>query len=141
MWANAGLGLASVPDFWKTFHAGDITVHRTNISAFGRDDRVHLKNGTTVTVDAAILCTGWTHNMSAFDEELRDRYGLPSSHDLDLDWKRLDAKADEVVDKALPYLKNGPHTETEHSENRSWRLYKRLVSPVASAKNDWSIFL
>lgn len=81
--------------------------------------------------------------MSAFDEELRDRYGLPSSHsfDLDLDWKRLDAKADEVVDKVLPYLKNGPQTETEHSEKRSWRLYKRLVSPVASAKNDCSIFL
>ncbi|KAL8639971.1 MAG: hypothetical protein Q9228_003057 [Teloschistes exilis] len=142
MWANAGLGLASVPDFWKTFHAGNITVHRTNISAFGEDDQVHLKNGTAVGVDAAILCTGWTHNMSAFDEKLRGQYGLPSSHglDLDLDWKRLDAKADEVVDRVLPYLKNGPQTETEHSEKRSWRLYKRLVSPVASAKNDCSIF-
>ena len=141
MWANAGLGLASVPDFWKTFHAGDITVHRTNISSFGEDDQVHLKDGMTVRVDAAILCTGWTHNLSAFDEELRDLYGLPSSHDLDLDWKRLDATADAVVDKVLPYLKNGPQTETKHSEKRSFRLYKRLVSPMASAKNDRSIFL
>ena len=141
MWANAGLGLASVPDFWKTFHAGDITVHRTNISTFGENDQVLLKDGTAVEVDAAILCTGWTHNLSAFDEDLRRRYGLPSRHDFDGDWKRLDVSAEAFVDETLPYLKNGPQTETAHTQKRPWRLYKRLVSPFASAEGDRSILL
>jgi dimethylaniline monooxygenase (N-oxide forming) len=140
-WANSGLGLASVPDFWKVFHAGEVTVHRTEITHFGDNNKVHLKNGTTLDTDQAILCTGWTHNLGLFDEKTRIEYGLPSKADFNEKWQKLDAEGDEIVLDKLPYLrKNAPDTVNSASQKRPWRLYRRLISPVMAAKGDRSIF-
>lgn len=143
-WANSGLGLASVPNFWKTFHAGDVTVHRTSIKSFD-DDHVCLKNGQSLSADCVILCTGWTDNLDAFDAGLRAKLGLPSAADFAGPWAELDAEADAEVDRLLPVLKTIPHdTPSEKhgtgSTHRPWRLYRRMVSPGMADAGDRSIF-
>ncbi|ORY03476.1 hypothetical protein BCR34DRAFT_545124 [Clohesyomyces aquaticus] len=140
-WANSGLGLASVPDFWKVVHAGDLTVHRTEISGFADHNKVILKNKDVLETDQVILCTGWTDNLGLFDESTRVQWGLPSSADVGNEWEKLDAKADKIVLEKLPFLrKNAPDTETPYSHTRPWRLYRRLVSPSMAAQGDRSAF-
>ncbi|KAL9613791.1 MAG: hypothetical protein Q9167_001682 [Letrouitia subvulpina] len=138
-WCNSGLGLASVPDFWKTFHAGDCTVHRTNIQSF-TDDKVNLLNGANLPTDYVILCTGWTHNLGTFKDDLREKYGLPSKADFSIKWQKLDAQAEDKVNSILPILSNPPDTVVPSTERRPWRLYRRLISPSMSAQGDRSIF-
>ncbi|KAI7971498.1 hypothetical protein EIK77_001374 [Talaromyces pinophilus] len=140
-WANSGLGLASVPDFWKTFHAGDVKVHRTEIASYSDTDKVHLKNGVTVGTDYVILCTGWSDALEPFNERLRVQCGLLSKADFTEKWKKLDAEADDIVSKKLPILANPPDTFVETtSQRRPWRLYRRLISPKMAAVGDRSIF-
>ncbi|ROT41101.1 FAD/NAD(P)-binding domain-containing protein [Sodiomyces alkalinus F11] len=140
-WANAGLGLASAPDYWKVIHAGDLTVHRTEITGFSDGNKVHLKNGETLETDHVTLCTGWTDNLGMFDEATRAEYGLPSQADWSEEWAKLDAAADEVVLEKLPFLRrNSPNTRASSSHMRPWRLYRRLVSPRMAAKGDRSAF-
>ncbi|KAL9634718.1 MAG: hypothetical protein Q9164_003924, partial [Protoblastenia rupestris] len=139
-WANSGLGLASVPDFWKTFHTSDCTVHRTEIASLSEKDTITLKNGTKITTDYLILCTGWTHNLGTFDEALRAKIGLPSKEDLSVKWQKLDAHGEQTVNELLPFLRNPPDTTSSVSERRPWRLFRRLVSPNMSSNGDRSIF-
>ncbi|KIX09420.1 uncharacterized protein Z518_00500 [Rhinocladiella mackenziei CBS 650.93] len=140
-WANSGLGLASVPNFWKVLHEGDLTVHRTSIASFV-DEKVVLKNGEKIAADFVILCTGWKDNLSVYDQNLRLTLGLPSKIPEDPSWKKLDAQADTTVDELLPNLVSIPHQTYENPSNREhrpWRLYRRLVSPQLSEQGDNSI--
>ncbi|KAL2802401.1 putative dimethylaniline monooxygenase [Aspergillus granulosus] len=140
-WANAGLGLASAPDFWKIINSGDMTVHRTSITAFKDADKVHLANGTVLPTDHVVLCTGWTDNLDLFSDITRQEWGLPSSADLSPKWAKLDAAGDAIVLEKLPFLRrNAPDTANSHSQRRPWRLYRRLVSPHMSAAGDRSVF-
>ncbi|RDW80311.1 hypothetical protein BP6252_04949 [Coleophoma cylindrospora] len=138
-WANAGLGLASAPEFWKTIHSAGLTVHRTEIDRFSEDDKVILKNNQALKTDGVVLCTGWTDNLSLFDESTRVTYGLPSAADLDQEWKDLDALADMVVLEKLPILKHSPNTMNAASTMKPWRLYRRMISPIMAAKGDRSV--
>lgn len=139
-YCNSGLGLASVPDFWKVFHAGGATVHRTEIESYSDINKVHLTSGQTLETDFVILCTGWTDNLDMFSSELRAQYGLPSQEDLSLKWKRLDRQAEAKVNEKLPILARSPDVETSTvSQRRPWRLYRRLVPPAMAAQNDRSV--
>ena len=139
-WCNSGLGLASVPDFWKVFHNGDCTVHRTNISSFTDGNHVNLRDGTVLETDCVILCTGWTHNLGTFKEELREQYGLPSKADHSIKWQKLDAQAKDRVNQLLSILANPPDTVVPSTERRPWRLDRRLISPAMAAQGDRSLF-
>ncbi|KAH8698988.1 putative monooxygenase [Talaromyces proteolyticus] len=139
-WCNAGLGLASVPNFWKVFHAGDCTVHRTEIAELSDEKFITLANGVKIESDYLILCTGWTANLSSFDEPLREKIGLPSQADFSKAWQKLDIIGEENVNKLLPMLRNPPDTMRRTSERRPWRLYRRLISPNLAAQGDRSIF-
>ncbi|KAI9819301.1 MAG: hypothetical protein M1827_007458 [Pycnora praestabilis] len=139
-WANSGLGLASVPNFWATFHAGDVTVHRTEIDSLTNDNMVNLRNGSSISTDHVILCTGWTHNLNSFAEDLRAQFGLPSGTDFSDKWKKLDARGEQKVKSLFPILANPPDTERTTSERRPWRLYRFLISPSMAAKGDRSIY-
>ncbi|KAH8704704.1 putative monooxygenase [Talaromyces proteolyticus] len=140
-WANSGLGLASVPDFWKTFHAGGATVHRTEIASYSDGNKVNLKNGTSLETDFVVLCTGWTDALGPFKQDLRVQFGLPSDQDFNSKWQKLDDQAEETVNKALPILTNPPDTFVPSaSQRRPWRLYRRLISPRMAAQGDRSIF-
>lgn len=140
-WANSGLGLASVPGFWKVLHAGDLTVHRTAINGFA-DEEVQLKNGDVLAADYVILCTGWKDNLSTFDQQLRASIGLPSTADFNESWTKLDEQANATVDELLPNLESIPHETYEspsNLEHRPWRLYRRLVSPQMTDAQDRSV--
>ncbi|KID93457.1 hypothetical protein MAJ_10579, partial [Metarhizium majus ARSEF 297] len=139
-WANSGLGLASAPDFWKTIHSSGLTVHRTEIDGFSDGSKVVLRNEQVLEADAVILCTGWTDNLGLFDESTRVTYGLPSAADLDQGWQDLDALADMEVLEKLPLLKYSPNTINAASTIKPWRLYRRMISPIMSAKGDRSVF-
>lgn len=136
--------MSSVPNFWKVFHAGDVTVHRTSITSFV-DNKVNLADGTNIAADLVVLCTGWTDNLSTFEHGLRAEIGLPSNADFGAKWSELDAQADAKVDELLPNLISIPHTtpaslKPGSAEHRPWRLYRRLVSPAMANAGDRSIF-
>ena len=87
-----------------------------------------------------VLCTGWTHNLGTFDEQLRAKIGLPSKEDFSMKWRKLDVKGEQTVNDLLPMLRNPPNTVRSTSERRPWRLYRRLISTRMSSKGDRSIF-
>lgn len=139
-WANSGLGLASVPDFWKVFHASDVNVRRTEVKSFSAGNVVTLKDSDSYETDLVIMCTGWTHNLGPFTEKIRSTYNLPSKLDLGDRWATLDSRADAEVDAALPILKNPPQMQSVGSLTRPWRLYRCLVSPDMADTGDRSVF-
>ncbi len=161
-WANAGLGCASVPDFWKVFHAGDITVHRTEIDSLEGTNTVTLTDGGRLQADYLILCTGFDKSYQPFSPELQHELGL--APDLDprdrKKWAALDARAEEAVDELLPGLRHPPVPPSVHEQQ--WqeqqrqhpgdgsskdgplhgpsRHYRRLVPPGLAAADDRSIY-
>ena len=143
MWANAGLGVASAPDYWKVFHAGDVKVHRTDIDCFDHGNKICLKDGTQVSTDYVILCTGFEKAYHAFEKELRVECGL--TYDNTVKWAKLDAHAEHIVDMNLPYLKENPiPNKLRHEEEALLhgpsRHYRRLIDPHMAAKGDRSIY-
>lgn len=153
-WANAGLGCASVPDFWKVFHAGDCTVHRTDITSFDHVDTVTLRDGGRLKTDYVILCTGFDKSYQPFSPELQRELGL--APDLDpaamAKWADLDARAEFVVNELLPDLKHSPIPPSVHEQRHERgspknkplhgpsRHYRRLITPKLAASGDRSIY-
>ncbi|KAL2831376.1 cofactor FMO1 FAD enzyme [Aspergillus cavernicola] len=140
-WANAGLGCASVPDFWKVFHEGDCTVHRTEIESFDSSNSVILKNGTRFETDFVILCTGFDKSYQPFSAELQHELGL--APDLDSPdqkkWAELEARAEGTVEDLLPALKHSPvppapHELRERPLHGPSRHYRRLIVPGRAAE-------
>ncbi|KAL2171721.1 hypothetical protein VTG60DRAFT_1718 [Thermothelomyces hinnuleus] len=161
-WANAGLGCASVPDFWKVFHAGDCTVHRTEIASFDGVSTVTLRDGGCFETDYVILCTGFDKSYQPFSPELQYELGLapdPDPRDRKK-WAELDARAEATVDELLPDLRHSPVPPSVHeqhwqqlNENHAAggdeknkplhgpsRHYRRLVVPGLAAAGDRSIY-
>ncbi|KAI5867270.1 hypothetical protein GGS23DRAFT_547610, partial [Durotheca rogersii] len=151
-WANGGLGCASVPNFWKVFHAGDCTVHRSEPESF-QGSTVKLRNGTELQTDYVILCTGFDKNYEPFSRELQYACGLkldPAEADK---WTGLEAKAVKAVDEVLPVLRNpgvplrklkAMNAEIVGGEKRELsygpsRHYRRMVAPALAAQGDRSI--
>ncbi|KAI1080408.1 cofactor FMO1 FAD enzyme [Whalleya microplaca] len=151
-WANAGLGAASVPDFWKVFHAGDCTVHRTEIASLSDENIVTLKNGASFETDYLILCTGFDKSYQPFSEELQQACGLtPDPLEADK-WTKLEAQAESRVDELLPAIAKSPlpvrddlaRDQTSASGQKLLhgpsRHYRRLVAPSLVAQGDRSIY-
>jgi len=147
-WAKAGLGAASAPDFWKTMHEGDLTVHRSEITSLTDKDTVHLKCGISAQSDMIFSCTGYEKPYRSFSEADRLDLGLTyGKFDADK-WAKLEVQAEGEVDRMLPILKEfNPETpgmpqapeDNDHLHGLS-RHYRRLVPPSKAAQNDRSIF-
>ncbi|KAL8965208.1 MAG: hypothetical protein Q9183_003973 [Haloplaca sp. 2 TL-2023] len=143
MWANAGLGVASAPDYWKVFHTGDVTVHRTEVDHLANGNRIYLKNGAVLCSDYVILCTGFEKSYRAFGEDLRVECGL--TYEQTAKWAKLDANGERVVNEKLPYLKKNPlKTKSTHDDHvllhGPSRHYRRLVVPHMASSGDRSIY-
>lgn len=150
-WANAGLGCASVPDFWKVFHSGDCTIHRTEIASLTDSNHVTLRNGVEFETDYIIACTGYDKSYHQFSPELQRTCGLVYSPLDQQKWAMLEDQAETKVDELLPALKTSPLApetveitpEIEdgkrilHGPNRH---YRRLVVPKLAAEGDRSIY-
>ncbi|KAF3011501.1 hypothetical protein E8E14_008043 [Neopestalotiopsis sp. 37M] len=152
-WANGGLGCASVPNFWKVFHAGDVTVHRTEPKSFV-DNTLELRNDIKLETDYVILCTGFDKNYEPFDTDLEVECSLrldPSEADK---WAQLESKAAMTVDTLLPVLRDSGvplrdletmKTETVNGEKKELsfgpsRHYRRMVAPKLAADGDRSVY-
>lgn len=148
-WANAGLGCASVPNFWKVFHAGDCTVHRTEIESLTDNNLVTLRDGAQFETDYLILCTGFDKSYHQFSPELQQACGLaPSPRDQEK-WAKLEAQAEKTVDELLPAIKESPLPVVENPPASGHmrellhgpsRHYRRLIVPELAAQGDRSIF-
>ncbi|KAL6861990.1 cofactor FMO1 FAD enzyme [Trichoderma novae-zelandiae] len=149
-WANAGLGAASAPLFWKTFHRGNCTVHRTDVASLSDGSVVNLKNGESFKTDYIILCTGFDKSFQVFSEELQQELGFLAAPDEAEKWAKLDAEATETVDELLPYLKKSPFGNKEFGRETTAggrkllhgpsRHYRRLIVPKLAAQGDRSVF-
>ncbi|KAI1780608.1 cofactor FMO1 FAD enzyme [Hypoxylon cercidicola] len=146
-WANAGLGAASVPEFWNVFHAGDCTVHRTEIASLTDGDKVTLRNGAQFETDYIILCTGFDKSYQPFSKDLQQACGLaPAPADAEK-WAKLEAAAEKTVDELLPAIKESPLQVSDDINGRRKDLahgpsrhYRRLVIPDMVAAGDRSIY-
>ncbi|KAK5999101.1 FAD-dependent monooxygenase DEP4 [Cladobotryum mycophilum] len=148
-WANSGLGAASTPHFWRVFHSGDCTVHRTDIESLSDGNVINLKNGDRVQTDYIILSTGFDKSFQVFSTELQQQCGfLPDPAEAGK-WSKLDAEAVVTVDDLLPGLKNSPFKAKEFrcEETAGGRKllhgpslhYRRLIVPRLAAQGDRSI--
>ncbi|KAG8164225.1 hypothetical protein KVR01_006143 [Diaporthe batatas] len=157
-WANAGLGCASVPNFWNVVHAGDCKIHRTEIDSLGGTSTVTLRNGERLETDYLILCTGFDKSYHPFSPSLQHQCGLaPGPADADK-WAVLEAAAEDTVDMLLPTLRNAPVPKSVHEARREVhettagdsqprkllhgpsRHYRRLVVPELAAAGDRSVY-
>ncbi|KAK3342082.1 cofactor FMO1 FAD enzyme [Lasiosphaeria hispida] len=146
-WANAGLGAASVPDFWKVFHAGDCTVHRTEIESLGEDNVVKLRDGSSFATDYIVLCTGFDKSYHPFAGDLQRSLGLAPDPSEQAKWGAMEAEAAAEVDSALPAIQQPPLPRPHHDEKGKTgpahgpsRHYRRLVVPSLVAQGDRSIY-
>ncbi|KAK3168680.1 hypothetical protein OEA41_005128 [Lepraria neglecta] len=112
-WGSGGIGIPSVPEFWKVFHAGDVTVHHTKIESFSHQDVVNLQNGHSVATDMVILCTGFDKGYKAFTKELQEECGLYYDNTEYSRLTKLDARGEQKVDELLPFLRNPPVSSTQ----------------------------
>ncbi|PHH59142.1 hypothetical protein CDD81_3700 [Ophiocordyceps australis] len=148
-WANAGLGAASVPDFWKTVHEGRCTIHRSDIASLGHDNTIHLQNGTSFTTDYVVLSTGFDKSFHVFSESLQRELALVHDESQADKSTRLDTAADAAIDALLPSLKHTPFSgrslEREHTAggrkllHGPSRHFRRLIVPALAAQGDRSI--
>ena len=93
-----------------------------------------------LNTDYVVLCTGFTHNLNTFSEDLRAQYGLPTTKDSDPKWAKLDAQGELAVNEMLPLLEHPPITNRGSNKKRPSRLYRWLISPEMAAKGDRSIY-
>ncbi|KAI1381396.1 cofactor FMO1 FAD enzyme [Hypoxylon crocopeplum] len=146
-WANAGLGAASVPEFWKVFHAGDCTVHRTEIASLTDNNVVTLRDGAQFETDYVVLCTGFDKSYHPFSKELQQTFGLAPAPGDAKRWAKLDAESELTVDELLPALRDSPLTldasingQRQKLSHGPSRHYRRLVVPSLAAQGDRSIY-
>lgn len=148
-WANSGLGVVTLPDFWSKIHAGNVRIVRDNIDMLD-GYTVKLRLGGTFTADYIVMCTGWGDHFSMFDTKLKVELGLPST-DADFDkhnssdfpWDKFDMDADAIVDEKLPFLANPPRLTNPATNamqpRRRWRLYRRSIPFSHAEKGDRSL--
>lgn len=117
-----------------------MTVHRADISSFEKKNVMVLSNGTRITTDQVVLCTGFLPNLNTFSEELRTQYNISSLPDRSPKAAKLDHLGEQIVDELLPLLQHPPDTRISPPTKRPSTLYRRLISPAAAAKGDRSIF-
>ncbi|KAI9370398.1 FAD/NAD(P)-binding domain-containing protein [Aspergillus egyptiacus] len=152
-WANSGLGVVTLPDFWPTLHSPNLTVLRDNIDSIKGDSTLTLRSGQTLTTNCLVLCTGWGDHFGMFDDKTKAELGLPLSStspdtsdngdddDDDINWLKYDAEADTAVDHRLPFLADQPKLKYTHriGTHRYWRLYRRAIPVSLALRGDRSI--
>ncbi|TAQ86979.1 hypothetical protein B7494_g4682 [Chlorociboria aeruginascens] len=149
-WANSGLGVVTLPNFWQKIHEGDVTVVRDHLNIIKGDTMV-LKSGKTVQSDYIVMCTGWGDHFAMFDNETKLELGLPilgkAAQDptpVDKLWASYDYDANLSVNAKLPFLAEGPvlkNPKTNQVPQRKWRLYRRVVPLELAEKNDRSLVI
>ncbi|TVY18280.1 FAD-dependent monooxygenase DEP4 [Lachnellula arida] len=147
-WANSGLGVVTLPNFWDVIHKGKVRVLRDGLSSIN-ECKVNLASGKSVDTDYVIMCTGWGNHFGMFDHETKLDIGLPSveassnSTHTSTEWDKLDREANKAVDRKLPNLATPPTLanpqRNDSQSQRKWRLYRRAIPFNYALRNDRSL--
>jgi hypothetical protein len=129
-------------DFFDLVRNGTISVHTSDIAKLG-PKTIHLTNGTKLSTDAFICCTGWKKQPSIKFLPADLDLGLPhipnSSEPI-----KLIQRADEEIFSTFPRLKNQPEPnpkakplDTDESAAMTpYRLFRFMVPPATTASRD-----
>ncbi|KAJ5918463.1 hypothetical protein N7466_010455 [Penicillium verhagenii] len=150
-WANSGLGVVTLPDFWSTIHKGKVRVVRENLKSIDRNALL-LQSNERVPTDFIVMCTGWGDHFALFDAETKRDIGLPTQtkpKDLKVEqspdrWQQADQDADAAVNLKLPFLEHPPALRNPGNLQRpqkKWRLYRRAVPLELAEKGDRSLVI
>ncbi|KAH8645854.1 putative dimethylaniline monooxygenase [Tricladium varicosporioides] len=149
-WANSGLGVVTLPNFWEVIHQGDVTIVRDELNIIKKAAMV-LKSGRTIQSDYIVMCTGWGDHFAMFDDETKVEVGLPvlgkaalKKTPRDPIWDKYDYDANLSVNKKLPFLAKGPvlnNPKNNQVQQRKWRLYRRVVPLELAEKGDRSLVI
>lgn len=143
-WANSGLGVVTLPDFWPTLHSPNLEIRRETVESV-KEDQLELSSGDYLQADCLVLCTGWGDHFGMFDAETKAELGLPvdspSVSDDSIKWKQYDSEAEKLVDQCLPLLATPPVLKhaVPATSSRYWRLYRRAIPISLAQKGDRSI--
>ena len=150
---GSAIGVANHADFWDTFRAPNVHVHRSSITAISEmpaHATIHLSNGNQIeSIDLVIHATGWKPVVPVRFEpdSLGVSLGLPCqialrSHEKNIGafdyWEGLDTIAESKLrathrKSITPSMSNPADRETF-----PYRLYRRMVSPALVAEGDRS---
>ncbi|KAG0637553.1 hypothetical protein HOY80DRAFT_924147 [Tuber brumale] len=134
-------GVISQPDFLTHLHAPNspITIHRTSITSI-EGTTIHLANGTPLSSDAHIWCTGWTRDATplAHDNlELALQAGIPIPKDSSpKHWETLESAAEDKIKSLFPLLSTPPPYKPIQRSNTPYRLYRLLAPPAMADVGD-----
>ncbi|KUL87847.1 hypothetical protein ZTR_03153 [Talaromyces verruculosus] len=150
-WANSGLGVVTLPNFWSTIHRGKIHVVRESLKSIDGNALV-LQSNERVPTDYIVMCTGWGDHFAFFDAEIKQEIRLPI-HNNPSDqkvkqslsrWDQADKDADVAVNLKLPLLAQVPpvrNPENIQRPQKKWRLYRRAVPLELAEKGDRSLVI
>ena len=153
-WANSGLGVVTLPDFWTTLHGSKLSIVRDEVQSI-KEKTVYLKASLPLIADYVVMCTGWGDHFGMFDAEDKAKIGIPPKGRSveaqvqglkklgDLDWDRYDAAAEKVICDKLPLLAEPPKVKQpfllEPHHQSKWRLYRRVVPVSLAEQGDHSL--
>ncbi|OCK75780.1 FAD/NAD(P)-binding domain-containing protein [Lepidopterella palustris CBS 459.81] len=149
-WANSGLGVVTLPDFWSTMHGSNLKVVRSAIESV-KVDTVCLRSGQNLQVDYIVMCTGWGDHFGMFDAETKAELGLPIFGETstihqptdNITWEKYDMAADKAVNERLPFLAKPPKLRHPHTNDiqlqKRWRLYRRWIPISLAQRGDRSV--
>ncbi|CAK7226302.1 hypothetical protein SEUCBS140593_006194 [Sporothrix eucalyptigena] len=99
-------------DFFDLVRSGKVHIHLGEISSLSSGGKVHLADGTLLTVSALACATGWKHvpPMKFLPEGIDKQLGLPHvpSEDEPVFSKTAVDKADDEILKRFPRLRDQP---------------------------------
>ncbi|KLU92408.1 hypothetical protein MAPG_11354 [Magnaporthiopsis poae ATCC 64411] len=144
-WGNAGVGAASVPHFWRTFHSGDCTVHRAGIASLGDGNTIQLDDGSApFKTDYMILCTGFDKSYHVFDDATLRRCGLavimgpPKKEDIVM--TRYNKRYELMFFRLINLAGLCAFQDTCYCVRQPNRHYRWLISPTLAAEGDRSVY-
>ncbi|KAJ1337157.1 dimethylaniline monooxygenase (N-oxide forming) [Microdochium nivale] len=153
-WANSGLGVVTLPDFWQTLHDGDVRIVREDPHHVA-GGRLHFASGSDVAANSIVACTGWGDHFAMFDGALKAEFGLPAVADprapgaearlraaTDPEWAADDARAAATVAAKLPLIARSPalrNPATNEVYACAWRLYRRSIPYTLGVRGDRSL--
>ncbi|CAK7271129.1 hypothetical protein SEPCBS119000_004442 [Sporothrix epigloea] len=115
MFTASSFSILNYPtDFFELVRSGVVRVHISEITSLSPGGKIHLADGTLLTVSALGCVTGWKHvpPMKFLPEGIEKELGLPHTPGEDVDEpffkKTAVEKADDEILRRFPRLRNQP---------------------------------
>ncbi|KAK7192987.1 hypothetical protein DPSP01_005196 [Paraphaeosphaeria sporulosa] len=140
-----GLSIMNYPTNWfDLVGQGKIKIVIDEIEQLGNENKVQLKSGETIKVDAVVCATGWKigGGVEFKPEGLRYQLGLPTTEAPDVEDEALIRQVTNEIYERYPFLKNRDTSRVHHPDptlrhaassqtvQQPYRLHRFLVPPA-----------